>query len=86
MKKFLIIILSLVIFDSVNGQRYTIIADRLIDCKGNKVVNHPTILVENKTIIDVSDKRMNPDSSILIDLTGYTVLPGLMDMHTHILS
>ena len=84
--KSLLLFTSLLVFQIALCQRYTIVADKLIDCKGNKVIEHPVVIVESGKIIDVLTSRPKDDSSILIDLTGFTLLPGLMDMHTHLLS
>jgi len=44
-----------------------------------------TIIVKNHTITQVLPGFQTPeDSSMLIDLSDYTVMPGLMDMHTHL--
>ena len=83
--KSLLLFTSLLVFQFALCQRYTLIADKLIDCKRNKVIEHPVIIVENGKIVDVSIGTAKIDSSILIDLTGFTLLPGLMDMHTHLL-
>ena len=84
--KILLLLASLLSFQIILCQRYTIIADKLIDCKRNKVIEHPVVIVEKGKIVDVLADKPPGDSSILIDLTGFTLLPGLMDMHTHLLS
>ena len=84
--KSLLFFTSLLVFQFAFGQRYTLIADKLIDCKRNKVIERPVVIVENGKIVDVVTGRPKVDSSILIDLSGFTLLPGLMDMHTHLLS
>ena len=84
--KSLLLFTSLLVFETGLCQRHTIIADKLIDCKRNKVTEHPVIIVEKGKIVDVLTGKPVIDSSILIDLTGFTLLPGLMDMHTHLLS
>jgi imidazolonepropionase-like amidohydrolase len=84
--KLLLLITGLLIFQIGLCQRYTIVADKLIDPKRSKVIEHPVVIVENGKIIEVRTGKPVADSSILIDLTGYTLLPGLMDMHTHLLS
>lgn len=84
--KCLLLFTSLLAFQLAFAQRNTIIADKLIDCKRNKVIEHPVVIVENGKIVDVLTGKQNIDSSTLIDLRGYTLMPGLMDMHTHILA
>ena len=82
----LLLLTSLLVFQITLCQRYSIVADKLIDPKGNKVIEHPVVIVENGKIVDVSTGNAKKDNSILIDLTGFVLLPGLMDMHTHLLS
>jgi imidazolonepropionase-like amidohydrolase len=65
-----------------------ILTDRLIDGIADQPIAADTILVRDGRFIAVgaaSDR--NPDTSDLpvLDLRGYTVLPGLLDLHTHLM-
>ena len=41
--------------------------------------------MEKNTIVDIADGYVDPgEGDLAIDLNGYTVLPGLMDMHVHL--
>jgi imidazolonepropionase-like amidohydrolase len=77
---------SIFFYNLVLGQTYAIIADRLIDCKNEQSIDNPTIIVYKDKIVDVNFKNVIPDSATIINLKGYTVLPGLMDVHTHLFS
>jgi imidazolonepropionase-like amidohydrolase len=68
------------------GQTYAILAARLIDCKSGLVNNHPVVVVREDKILSINYTNTVPDSAIVIRLDGYTLLPGLMDVHTHILA
>ena len=57
----------------------------LIDGNSKKVSKVASVLIEGGTIIDISDGYVDPDEGdVVIDLNSFTVLPGLMDMHTHL--
>jgi imidazolonepropionase-like amidohydrolase len=77
---------SLFVFSSGFGQTYVIIADRIIDCRNGKQLDNPVIVVQKNRIADIRFDNRYPDSAIVIDLKGYSLLPGLIDVHTHILA
>ena len=56
----------------------------LIDIKAGTTIKDAFILVEGKTIRKVGTDKKLPNDAKLIDLTGLTVMPGLIDAHTHI--
>src|SRR5438445_9077795 len=62
------------------GQTYAILADRLIDGKSDQAILNPTVIVRQGKIIDVNFNRTIPDSAVVIDLKGQTILPGLIDV------
>ncbi|KAA3613990.1 MAG: amidohydrolase family protein [Calditrichaeota bacterium] len=58
---------------------------RLIDSKSNNLLNEKTIVIKDDKIFAVHDGYVKPDeNSLLIDLKNNTVMPGLMDLHTHL--
>jgi imidazolonepropionase-like amidohydrolase len=63
-------------------------ADRMIDVVAGKVVEHPRITITDGRITAIGsavDSQVAlPDGARRIDLPGMTLLPGLIDMHTHI--
>lgn len=62
-------------------------AGRLIDGRNAKAVNEVTIVVEDGRIVNVAAGYQSPkEGDRLIKLTEHTVMPGLMDMHTHLMS
>jgi imidazolonepropionase-like amidohydrolase len=62
-------------------------AGRLIAVPGKAVRGASTIIVEGGRIVEVRDGLVPPPAgTALIDLSGKTVLPGLIDSHVHLAS
>jgi len=59
-------------------------AGRMIDVVGGKVVENATIVVRGDRIEAAGAGVPIPRGAEVIDLSGYTVLPGLIDTHTHL--
>ncbi len=59
----------------------------LVDGTGRPALDDATILIEGNKITAVGDRKKIriPDGAEIIDATGKTVLPGLIDSHTHFL-
>jgi imidazolonepropionase-like amidohydrolase len=58
----------------------------LIDGVGNEPAVEVTIVIDGDRIADVHRGFVEPgEGDDLIDLSDYTVMPGLMDMHTHLM-
>ncbi len=68
------------------SQTKVITADRMIDVVTGKIVDHPAIFVEKGRIISIADARTVRWGSDVehINLSGKTILPGLIDMHVHL--
>jgi imidazolonepropionase-like amidohydrolase len=61
-------------------------AARLIDGKGGPPISSAVVLVEGDRITAVGRNLATPAGTTILDLGGATILPGLIDMHTHITS
>jgi imidazolonepropionase-like amidohydrolase len=66
--------------------RVAIRAGRLIDGLGGVPVTDAVILIENDRITAVGKGLAIPAGTRVIDLSRSTVLPGLIDAHTHVTS
>lgn len=63
-------------------------ADALVDVQNSKIVNNPIVIIENNVIqyVGKQGSKTLPEEASFIDLSGHTLLPGLMDMHVHLTS
>ena len=65
--------------------RTLIHAGKLIDGRADTASAEKTLVVDGKTLVEIADGYLEPeDGDEVIDLKDATVLPGLMDMHTHL--
>jgi imidazolonepropionase-like amidohydrolase len=80
------LVLGCAVATAVQAQTVAIRAGRLFDSKAGKSVENQVILVEGEKITAVgsADKVQIPAGAQVIDLSNSTVLPGLIDGHTHV--
>lgn len=60
-------------------------AGRIFDSEAGTFLPAREILVRRGQIVQVAEKVERPAGARVVDLTRYTVLPGLIDAHTHLL-
>ncbi|MBM4161528.1 MAG: amidohydrolase family protein [Ignavibacteria bacterium] len=82
---FLTAILLIALIAICSSQTTAIKAGKLIDPASGVVLTNQVILVEGQRIKAVGSNVAIPKGAAVIDLSRYTVLPGLIDGHTHIL-
>jgi imidazolonepropionase-like amidohydrolase len=81
------ILLSWGIVATAQADTVVVTADRMIDVLAGRVVDHPQITIVDGRIAAVAAQNSAvPAGARRVDLTGMTLLPGLIDMHTHITS
>jgi imidazolonepropionase-like amidohydrolase len=62
-------------------------ADRMVDVLAGRIVDHPQItIVDGRIAAVASQGSAVPAGARRVELAGMTLLPGLIDMHTHITS
>ena len=78
--------LVLIVCSSLEGAT-VIHAGSLLDGTGSDPVREMSIVIDDQVITRVETGYIEPEpDDIYLDLTGYFVLPGLIDMHVHLSS
>lgn len=62
----------------------TVHAGRMLDVESGTLRSDVLIRIEDGTIVEVSNAAETAIPADVIDLSGYTVLPGLIDAHVHL--
>ncbi len=72
---------------TISAQTLVLAGGRLIDGYGGKPLENAVIVIEGNTIKEVGPESQVaiPAGARVIDTNGYTVMPGLMDMHVHLM-
>jgi imidazolonepropionase-like amidohydrolase len=78
------LLVSLAAAPAVAAPKVTIVkAARLYDGKSDQVVSPGVVVVQDGKIVAAGTKVQEPAGAEVIDLGNATLLPGLMDAHTH---
>jgi imidazolonepropionase-like amidohydrolase len=76
------------LLSAMSAQAATVVtADRMLDVKTGRYVDHPAILIGDDGKIQQVGQLASmqlPAGTNHIDLTGETLVPGLIDMHVHL--
>ena len=73
----------------VDGDRPTgtiaLVGGRLITMKGDEIIENGAVVVEGNRILEVgpADSVQIPEGAHRVDISGQTLLPGLVDVHWH---
>lgn len=68
------------------AQNVYVTADRMLDVTTGRMIVDPAIIIQDGVITQVGtrDRLQVPSAAEVIELPGVTLLPGLIDMHTHL--
>lgn len=82
------ILLSILVATAQNhksSDRIAVSAKRMIDIRSGREIPDAVVLIEKNKIVAVGSNLPIPDSVQIIALGDVTLLPGLVDAHTHLL-
>src|SRR5688500_6195496 len=83
---FFVLILVLVSFLSVSAQTVAFTGVNVIPMDRERVLQNQTVLIKNGVVAEIGGKVKIPAGAQIIDAKGKYLIPGLVDMHTHLLS
>jgi len=66
------------------AKRVIVHAGKYLDVKSGKTLTNQTIVIEGDKIVSVGGDAKPMPADIIVDLSGATILPGLIDVHTHL--
>ncbi len=83
----IVLLISILCFGNVSQAQNDIYikAGKLFDGKSNELMSNVVIHIHDKNIAEVGKDIKIPDGAKVYDFSNMTVMPGLIDCHTHIL-
>jgi imidazolonepropionase-like amidohydrolase len=91
----LMLVFSLTMLDAISAEstnsnklagKITVLkAARLLDVRAGIIINNPIVIISGERIISAGKNLTIPPDAQIIDLGDVTLLPGLVDSHTHLL-
>ncbi|MDE2843617.1 MAG: amidohydrolase, partial [Chloroflexota bacterium] len=65
-----------------------LVGANLIDGTGGPVVNDATVLIDGERVVETGPRQAValPQNTEVIDVSGMTLMPGMIDCHDHLAS
>ncbi len=84
----LLLIFAITAVGNVAGQTTAFVGVNVIPMDRERVLRDQTVVVRNGTITEIGDSKKVkvPTDAVRVDSVGKYMIPGLVDMHTHLLS
>jgi len=79
----LALLVTLMFAGLCSAQPTALIAARIIDGKSHDALQNSAVIVDGDKIVAVGSRDLIPDDATVIDLGNATLMPGMIDAHTH---
>ncbi|NIW35142.1 MAG: amidohydrolase family protein [Gemmatimonadetes bacterium] len=70
--------------EPADGRPLALVGGRVYDPAGDSIIADAVVVIEGRRIAAVDPFARLPDSVRVLDVTGLTLLPGLIDSHVHL--
>ncbi len=84
MKRLVLAVLACALAPTAGAEPTAVRAGRLVDPEKGTIATNQVVLVDGEKIVAVGADVAVPPGATVIDLSDLTVLPGLVDAHTHL--
>lgn len=80
------VLAAVLLSGAAHAETVVVTADRMVDVVAGKTVANPVVVITDGRIVSVSVSggANVPADAKRVDLSGMTILPGLIDMHVHL--
>ena len=82
-RQFILLVITVGYLSISEAKTYALVADGLIDGKANNVLQDKAVIVTGNQIVAVINIDHIPEEAIKIDLSGTTLMPGMINAHEH---